>query len=859
MSKRIFYAEYIICITNNEMKTLSIKTESKIRFSPAEQAEIFRHAISNKLDPKKKGALGQYLTPLPVATFMASLFGEPLKDIVLFDPGAGTGTLTAAFVQEMISRVDKPHSIHTESYELEPLMAQYLESTIKECAYSSELSGVRFSGEVTRADFIKWGFEHLKTRGTLFEELLPQFTHCIMNPPYKKIRSDSDHRRWLQKIGIETGNLYSGFLAIAIKLLSFGGELVAIVPRSFCNGPYFQPFRNLLLDNMAISDIHVFEHRDKAFKDDEVLQENIILHAVKGTEQGRVRITSSSGDNFDEMTHREVPFDNVVKPNDPDRFIHIATCEIDQMVVDRISLFNQTLEDIGIDVCTGPVVDFRLRDDIRQAVEEGACPLIYPGHFTNNYVEWPNLEGKKPNSIYESKKSSRWLMENGWYVVTRRFSAKEESRRIIAALHTPERVISKKIGFENHLNVFHQDKKGLPAAVAKGLAVFLNSTLLDLYFRQFSGHTQVNATDLRMLYYPDIDTLIRIGEHVNCGFPKQDKIDQILDEELDKMTTKKTKNPLLIKDRTDEALSILKELELPKEQLNERSALTLLALVDLKPETSWEKAGKPLIGITPIMDYIRDHYGKEYAPNTRETIRRQTMHQFVQAGIAVINPDKPGRQTNSPKYCYQIAPDTLELIRTFSKNRWKKKLKSYLIKKPTLAKQYAKHRDMQMVPLEINGGKKLGLTPGKHSQLIKVIITEFGPRYAPDAKVLYVGDTGSKMTHFDEETFKNLGLTFDSHGKFPDVVLHLESKNWLLLIESVTSHGPVDAKRHAELALLFKDSTAGIIYVTAFPDRPTMGKYLGNISWETEVWVADAPDHLIHFNGERFLGPYLKN
>ena len=447
-------------------------------------------------------------------------------------------------------------------------------------------------------------------------------------------------------------------------------------------------------------------------------------------------------------------------------------------------------------------------------------------------------------------------MENGWYVVTRRFSSKEEKRRIVAALHTPDHVPGAKVGFENHLNVFHQNKAGLEPVIAKGLALYLNSTLLDLYFRQFSGHTQVNATDLRAPHYPNRETLIHLGEQIVGAWPAQEEVDHLLEMEIERMTEENNANPLIIQRRTQEALSILDALDLPRGQRNERSALTLLALVDLKPENDWSEAGAHLIGITPIMDFIRDHYGKEYAPNTQETIRRQTMHQFVDAGIAVSNPDRPGRPVNSPKWCYQITSDTLNLIRSFGTDSWDAKLAAYLKQRASLAEQYAKERDMQMIPLEINGGKQLALTPGKHSQLIKDIITQFGPRYAPGAEVLYVGDTGSKMGYFAKETFETLGLTFDSHGKFPDVVLYLRSNNWLLLIESVTSHGPVDSKRHSELSALFADSTAGIVYVTAFPDRQTMAKYLGYISWETEVWVADAPTHLIHFNGERFLGPY---
>jgi len=677
-----------------------------------------------------------------------------------------------------------------------------------------------------------------------------------MNPPYKKIRNDSNHRSWLHQAGIETSNLYSAFLALSIKLLSPGGELVAIIPRSFCNGPYFRPFREILFGSMSIRHLHVFDTRNTAFQDDDVLQENIILSAVKGARQGEVVITSSSGPDFNDMTHRVVPWKQVANPNDPDRFIHVAVSKLDQLVVDRIGVFSSSLSDIGIDVCTGPVVDFRHREYLCQDAESGAAPLIYPGHFHQHHVEWPKPGGKKPNAIRINEQTLRWLMQSGHYVVTRRFSAKEEHRRIVAALHSPLDVLGDKIGFENHLNVFHADKRGLDPDVAKGLAVYLNSTLVDLYFRQFSGHTQVNATDLRALHYPDRQTLQRLGGQVMKPFPTQEDVDHLLDLEIEKMAGRKKRNPIVIHNRTQQALSILNSLGMPGAQRNERSALTLLALAGLKPSDSWNAASAPLMGITPIMDFISDHYRKTYAPNSRETVRRQTVHQFLDAGLAVPNPDRPDRPVNSPSSCYQLTPETLDLIRCFGTKSWRSKLEAYLRLNPMLAKRYAKERDMQMIPLRINDKTELALTPGKHSQLIKDIVTEFGPRYAPAAEVLYVGETGSKMGHFDEKTFASLGLSFDSHGKFPDVVLFNRKKNWLLLIESVTSHGPVDAKRHFELAKLFSNSTAGIVYVTAFPDRHIMAKYLGDISWETEVWIADSPTHLIHFNGDRFLGPY---
>ena len=838
------------------MTSLASLTPNSGRPRPADQADLYRFEMSRRLDPKKRSRMGQFFTPLPIATFMASMFRKVVPDVSLLDPGAGAGILSAAFVQDMAERSAKPVSIRLESFELDPFVGSYLEKTLADSAIAAQSAGMAYSATNRQQDFIKWGLEQLSDQGALWDSEPPRFTHCIMNPPYKKIRSDHEHRKLIRKIGIETGNLYSAFMALAIKLLAPSGEMVAVVPRSFCNGPYFRSFRKLLLESMAIRDLHVFDSRTLTFKDDEVLQENIIIHAVKGEEQGAVTITSSNGPDFADLTWRKTAFSNVVKPDDSDQFIHIATSDLDQMVIDRISVFSSPLSEISMDVSTGPVVDFRLRDDLRQEADNGAYPLIYSNNFSSNYIKWPKTNGNKPNAIGESDRSAPYLMPNGWYVVVRRFSSKEERRRIVAALHVPERVPGKKIGFENHLNVYHQRKTGLDSVLAKGLAVFLNSTLLDLYFRQFSGHTQVNATDLRMLQYPDIDTLRDLGRLVAEDFPTQTEVDRAIDAEINKMTGEQNGGPLAIRQRIGDAQKILKALDLPKGQLNERSALTLLALVDLKPDDDWSEAGNPLIGITPIMDFISEHYAKKYAPNTRETIRRQTMHQYMEAGIAISNPDKPDRAVNSPKWNYQVTPKVLDLLHAYGTDAWKGKLSDYLEDAATLSEQYARERDMHMIPLKIGGGKELKLTPGKHSELIRDIIYEFGPRYAPEADVLYVGDTGAKMGHFDEGAFESLGLTFDSHGKFPDVVLYLRSKNWLLLVESVTSHGPVDAKRHSELSELMADSEADIIYVTAFPDRQAMSKYIVDISWETEVWVAEAPTHLIHFDGERFLGPY---
>ncbi len=309
-------------------------------------------------------------------------------------------------------------------------------------------------------------------------------------------------------------------------------------------------------------------------------------------------------------------------------------------------------------------------------------------------------------------------------------------------------------------------------------------------------------------------------------------------------------------DHLEAAQQIIVSLGLPRAQQNERSALCLLALLNLSPDKAWVEAEAPLIGITPIMDWVWEHYAKDYAPNTRETVRRQTMHQFVNAGIAVYNPDDPDRPVNSPKAVYQIEPATLALLRSFGSATWRGNLNSYLAERETLVNRYAREREQNRISVQVASGTSVTLSTGEHSELIRAIIEDFAPRFAPGSALIYAGDTGDKWSYFDEALLIEIGVNVDSHGKMPDVVLHYREKQWLLLVEAVTSHGPVDGKRHAELTNLFSGAKAGLVYITAFPNRSVMARYLPEIAWETEVWVADSPSHLIHFDGERFLGPY---
>lgn len=822
-----------------------------------QKVDDLRVQANAKLNPARKSSLGQFFTSGPISLYLASLFGNISNDVRLLDPGCGPGSLTAAFVDEAIHR-DQLRSLSVTAFDVEPDIQSYMSETLELCKRTLNNLGVELNAELFIEDYILRTFSVLDPLGGQL------YTHVLMNPPYKKIATASDHRKCLSAAGIETVNLYSGFVSLAIKQLLEGGELVAIIPRSFCNGPYYQPFRELIIRETAIKHIHIFDSRNTAFSDDEVLQENIIIHLVKGAPQGVVTITSSPTADFhlheesgtitaSDMTTRQVPFESIVYPQDKQCFFHIAANNRDLAIINKLSVFASRLDDLGITVSTGPIVDFRFKDDLRQYIDNDSVPLLYPMHLGLE-VAWPK-DAKKGNAIAVSDKtkSSLWVHQ-GSYVITRRFSSKEERRRIVATLyesHLPGDLI----GFDNGLNVFHIKKVGMESSVAKGLFVYLNCTLLDKYYRMFGGHTQVNATDLRNINYPSIESLQRIGRNVGSANLSQKQIDELIKEEIYHMSGH-VSDPLTAQQKIEQALSILVLLGLPRAQQNERSALTLLALLNLKPDGAWTDIERPLKGVTPIMDWCRDIYGKEYAPNTRETFRRQTLHQFVDGGLCLYNPDQPDRAVNSPHACYQIASEVYDVLLSFGTGEWAEQVSQWLSVSKTLTQQYAMGREMALIPLVLNGKTEIRLSPGAHSQLIHDIVAEFGPRFAPGSEVIYLGDTGAKEDFFEKDRLAELGVTVDRKGKLPDVVLYWPQRDWLLLIESVTSHGPVDGKRHNELAKLFKEATPGLVYVTAFPDRKTMVKYLPVISWETEVWVADAPTHMIHFNGDRFLGPH---
>ena len=460
-----------------------------------------RHLIDAQAVSKRR-QLGQFFTPASTARFMATLLSSASSNCHLLDAGAGLGALSEAFLDECVSKKLKFDAIQLKAIDLDDALHPHLHEL-----FNGYTGNVPLLFDITGGDFIAWAVNRIQTGQC-------NFTHAILNPPYKKIGSKSPTRRLLHHVGIETVNMYSAFVALSILLIEQSGQIVAIIPRSFCNGPYFRTFRKFILEHTAIRQLHLFESRDQVFKSDKVLQETIVIHLERGARQGVVTVSTSSDDNFSDFITQEHSFDQIVHPDDSESFIRIPT-RLNHFSTEQHPDLNCSLADIGIHVSTGPVMDYRFREHLCKTLEIGSVPLLYPCHCRNGNIKWPNQEAMRANAIKHNCVTEKSLYQKGWYCLVRRISSGEEKRRIVASVVDP--VIfhnSSMIGFENHLNVFHDNRQGMPEELARGLAAFLNSAVADNQFRQFSGHTQVNATDLKQLRYPNREDLIKLGQEL---------------------------------------------------------------------------------------------------------------------------------------------------------------------------------------------------------------------------------------------------------------------------------------------------------------------------------------------------------
>ena len=302
--------------------------------------------------------------------------------------------------------------------------------------------------------------------------------------------------------------------------------------------------------------------------------------------------------------------------------------------------------------------------------------------------------------------------------------------------------------------------------------------------------------------------------------------------------------------KIEETREFLQTIGMPKAQQADICCYVILAMAGIKPDMSWSEATNEWIRIHDIIQFVNTFYGMSYAENSRETFRKQALHRFRTAALIEDN----GKATNSPNYRYRLTEETVKILRTMETPVWKEFIKRFLCYHEKLIDLYASKKKMTMMPVNING-ESFKFSAGKHNELQKAIIEEFAPRFAPNSECLYVGDTIEKDLVKNVEKLKELGFEITLHDKMPDVVLYREDKNWIYFVESVTSVGPMDPKRILEITEMTKDVTAGKIFVTAFLDFKTYKKFAEELAWETEVWIAEMPDHMIHLNGDRFMGP----
>lgn len=814
---------------------------------------------------------GQFLTPPSVAKYMAKQLRQIQSGALLLEPAIGSGVLACAVIERLIAE-NRSLEVSITAYEIDKELCDISRDVLKVACSKAEKMGIKINWQVHQEDFVLACLPESE-QPSLFgsnESKQSAFTHIISNPPYFKLNvEDKRVKAVYGKLNGHT-NIYSLFMALSAKLLLSQGKASFIVPRSFCSGVYFSEFRRDLLKDVTPYSLHVFQSRNDVFEGDAILQENVIFSFEKLSQQqihqywaGNINISSSNDDkNLDDgIISRKVPFKYFLSDHDGLLLFRIPTGILDEQVLDALDKWDGSLEKYDFQVSTGRVVPFRVKELLKEKIKtgNGTVPLLWMQNVKPYQTQYPLDKFDKPQAIIANNPAL--LVPNANYVLLRRFSAKEDKRRLVSAPFIGEKFEFGQIGFENHLNVIFRRRGALSAFEAIGLSAILNSAIVDRYFRIVNGNTQVNAAELRILPLPPLEVIINIGEKIQeADTYEPEKVDSIIFSTLWASNLLTEEFPMIQETRItmgkiEQAQEILEAIGLPSAQQNEISALTLLALAQLSEKSTWKDAANPMLRVHDILIEIKQKYGREYAENSRETIRRRVLHQFEQAGIVIRNADDPTRPTNSGLTNYMLTDLALAVVCAYGSSKWKTKVKDFASQQGRLLDVYQKAREQTKIPLKVAEGRVYKLSPGKHNRLEVAIVEEFGPRFAPGAKLIYLGDTAKKTLILDETVFAKLGIPVSEHGKFPDVILYDSKKNWLFLIEAVTTHGPVSPKRHVELEKLLEKCRAGKIYVTAFLNFATYKKYANDIAWETEVWIAEMPSHMIHLNGDKFLGP----
>ncbi len=478
-----------------------------------EYAERLSATYSDVLRPRDMKPKGQFFTPRQVSIFMAELFDINQDKITLLDPGAGTGVLSAAFCEKLLSR-KKPVSLVIDTFENDPEIISFLKRVLQECKKDLEEKGSKVEFNVLSKDFILTNEPYLSGPG-LFERGEKFYDFVISNPPYYKVGTESPYSRMMAEFICGQPNIYAFFMTMAASMLADKGEMVFITPRSFCSGLYYKNFRKWLLRKVKITRIHIFESRKNIFDKDGVLQENVIIKASKNGKEGKVTITTSRDKELNVLGRMEVDYSDIISPKNSESFIRIPTSDLDVKILHIIDKWPCTLRKLGMEISTGPVVDFRAEEHLRQELSKGSVPLLWMHNMQNMRVVWPSKKNKKPAAIACSEKTSPLLLPVKNYVLLKRFTSKEQRRRLDAAVLKQSEFPHESVGIENHVNYIHKPKGSLSVGEAFGIAALLNTGLIDNYFRSLNGHTQVNATEIRNVPLPDFSVIKKIGEVVS--------------------------------------------------------------------------------------------------------------------------------------------------------------------------------------------------------------------------------------------------------------------------------------------------------------------------------------------------------
>lgn len=778
---------------------------------------------------KERKKYGQFFTSKETARFMAELFviPETMSKVCILDAGAGSGILSCAFL-ERLAQLDWVQTVELTCYENNADILKLLKENMNMFALSYK-KDVQI--KIITDNYIT--SQYLDFNQMLEGSLDPQkYDFVIGNPPYMKIAKDAPEAAAMPEICYGAPNLYFLFAAMGLFNLKDDGELVFIIPRSWTSGAYFKRFRQYFLTKGKLEHIHLFVSRSKVFDKEDVLQETMIIKVKKTKDAPKeIIITSSqSNDDFADLTSLAAPYSLVVSGKDA--YVYLVTDKTGISVLERLNKYDKTLPDIGLKMKTGLTVDFRNRECLRDKAEEGAVPLFYSQHIKHGQVRFPIQ--KENEYIVTDQKGL--MQDNRNYLFVKRFTAKEERRRLQCGIYlSKEYPQYQKISTQNKINFVDGLTMKLSECIVYGLYVIFNSTLYDDYYRILNGSTQVNSTEINAMPVPELEHIKEMGRMLmESKDMSEDNCNRILEYTADKV---------------EEAKEILKMLGMPKAQQSDTCGYVLLALAGIKQHMEWAAAKNEWMRIHDMIQFVNTSYST-YAENSRETFRKKALHHFRNAALIEDN----GEATNSPKYKYRLTEEALQMLKAFRSSNWQEALNQFLEAHDRLMDIYASKKKMTMMPVCINGNE-FQFSAGKHNALQKAIIEEFAPRFAPGAECLYVGDTIEKDLVKNVRKLKELGFEITLHDKMPDVVLYREDKNWIYFVESVTSVGPMDAKRILEINDLTRNVTAGKIFVTAFLDFSTYKKFSECLAWETEVWIAQMPEHMIHLNGDKFLGP----